>query len=90
MKRIISLVLCTLLAVSSFVFTACAQENAKYEVGEGFISFDFSDVTGGIVNGKKNATVEKNVSFEGKNAVKFTPTPDTYDGSRLVLDCYSL
>ncbi len=91
LRNILAVILCAVMAVGMIVLTTSAQEqNAKYEVGEGFISFDFSDVTGGIVNSKKNANVEKNVSFEGMNAVRFTPTPDTYDGNTLNLDCYFL
>ncbi len=90
MKRILSFVLCVLMTASAAIFTASAQDAQKFEIGDNYISFDFNDITGGIVNGKPNATVEKNVTFEGKNAVKFTPTPDTYDGNSYTLDCWSL
>ena len=70
LRRILTLAFCLMMTVSAVAFTVNAQEeNAKYEVGEGYISFDFNDITGGIVNGKPNATVEKNVAFEGKTAV---------------------
>ncbi len=90
LRKILALVLCMVMTAGMMVITTNAQDNKKYEVTDNYISFDFSDVTGGIVNSKPNATFEKNVTFEGMNAVKFTPTPDTYDGSSLVLDCYSL
>ena len=91
LRRLLTLAFCLMMTVSAVAFTVNAQEeNAKYEVGEGYISFDFNDITGGIVNGKPNATIEKNVAFEGKTAVKFTPTPETFDGSSYTLDCYAL
>ena len=90
MKRILSSVLCVLMTASMFVFTANAQ-SYQPEVADNYISFDFNQVTGGIVNRVPNATVNKNVTIEGVTAVEFVPTPNA-EGAKgnLTLDCYSL
>ncbi len=90
MKRILSSVLCVLMTASMFVFTANAQ-SYQPEVAENYISFDFNQVTGGIVNNVPNATVNKNVTIEGVNAVEFVPTPNA-EGAKgnFTLDCYRL
>ena len=90
MRRILSSVLCVLMTASMFVFTANAQ-SYQPEVAENYISFDFNQVTGGIVDRVPNATVNKNVTIEGVTAVEFVPTPNA-EGAKgnLTLDCYSL
>ena len=67
MKRIISMMLCALMTVSVFAITAEAQ-SYQPEVTENYISFDFNQVTGGIVNRVPNATVKvKNANEVGSN-----------------------
>ena len=90
MRRILSAVLCVLMTASMFVFTANAQ-SYQPEVADNYISFDFNQVTGGIVNRVPNATVNKNVTIEGVTAVEFVPTPNA-EGAKgtFTLDCYSL
>ncbi len=93
MKRILSLILSVIMILASLTLVASAEE-AKYapEVGDGYIKHDYNNVCGGMVL-KDIATVERNVEWQGKKAVKVTPTPRT-DGaasaSAYTLDCYVL
>ncbi len=90
MKRILSAVLCFAMMATMLVFTANAQ-SYQPEVTENYISFDFNQVTGGIVNNVPNATFNKNVTIDGVNAVEFVPTPNA-EGAKgnFTLDCYRL
>ncbi len=87
LKKALLCLLCAAMTVSAL--TLCVSAEGP-ELGDGYIRFDFSEITGGIVNNVPSAKFEKNVEFEGKKAVRFTPTPDTASGSVLTLDCYSL
>ena len=78
-------------AIFSTLLLMCISVLAEpYEVGDGYIKFDYNAISNGIASGKADAKVEKNVSFNGKTAVKFTPTPDTAEGAGYALDSYSL
>ncbi len=85
--RLSAVIFAILLAVSLMCISALAE---PYEVGDGYIKFDYNAISNGIASGKADAKVEKNVSFNGKTAVKFTPTPDTAEGAGYALDSYSL
>ncbi len=90
-RRFLALMLAVLMAVSAMTMYTQAEEAAKYapEVGDGYISFDYAQVTGGVVNRQTNANWEK-VTFEGKSAVKVVPTPETAQANTLTMDCWSL
>ena len=90
MKRILSVFLALCITVSVFAFTVSAQDKYSPEVGDGYISFDFNVIQGGIVNNLPNATIQKNVTIEGVSAVKITPTPSTASGAAINLDCHKL
>ena len=62
----------------------------KYEVGDGYIRFDYSAISSGLSSGKPDAVIEKNVTFNGKVAVKFTPQPADAQGASFALDSYSI
>ena len=73
----------TLLTTAFFVSAADAYEP---EIGDGYVSFDYSRVFTSICDNKKSAKVEKDVAFEGKTAIKVTPTPDINDAGWINLD----
>lgn len=91
MKRILCAALCLAMLASMLTFTASAQAAYQPEVGDNYISFDFNQISGGIVNNVPNATVNKNVTFEGINAVEFVPTPNAEGAKGLFsIDCYRI
>ncbi len=90
MKRTLSLLLALCMTVTAFAFTASAQSSYSPEVGDGYISFDFNIIQGGIVNNLPNANIQKNVTIEGVSAVKITPTPGSASGAAINLDCHKL
>ncbi len=73
----------TLLTTAFFVSAADAYEP---EIGDGYVTFDYSRVFTSICDNKKSAKVEKDVAFEGKTAIKVTPTPDINDAGWINLD----
>ncbi|MBR5309060.1 MAG: S-layer homology domain-containing protein [Clostridia bacterium] len=88
MKKLLSLILSLTLLASVFVFTAFAADGQ--EVGDGYISFDASALKIDNVSGKLNSRVESGVTFEGKTAVKITPTPNTAESAILAMDCHRI
>ena len=90
MKRTLSFILALCITVTAFAFTASAQSSYSPEVGDGYISFDFNVIQGGIVNNLPNANIQKNVTIEGVSAVKITPTPGSASGAAINLDCHKL
>lgn len=69
--------------------------NPDAELSEDLSSYEpivvpYGTITKGICNGMHSAKVEMNVSFEGKTAVKVTPTPDINDASAVNLDNYGI
>ncbi len=66
--------------------TELTEDPSDYEP----ISVPYGTITKGICNGMHSAKVEMNVSFEGKTAVKVTPTPDINDASAVNLDNYGI
>ncbi len=91
MKKIITAILSAIMLLTVFTFVAGAQDAAKYapEVGDGYLSFDYSQITNGIVNGAPTATLTKSVEFEGRTALKIVPNP-AESGNKLNLDCFTL
>ena len=91
LRRILAVVLsaATLCTVTSFV-AAQEKTDAGYQVGEGFISFYLSPICGGTVNGSDTAKVEKDVAFDGRNAVRVTPNPGYPTSSAITVDCFNL
>ncbi|MBE6705103.1 MAG: hypothetical protein E7583_07570 [Ruminococcaceae bacterium] len=89
MKRTLSLLLCALMTISVFTFTASAQIKEP-GVGEGYISLDFNVIQGGVVNSRPTATITKNIDKAGVSAVQVVPTPDTADGAAITLDCHKV
>ncbi len=78
-----------------FVFALCILSvHAAYSPveGDGYLEFDYSSVGKGIVNGYDTAFFEKNVYFEGRNAAKITPNPESelYSDRKISLDCFGL
>ncbi len=92
MKKFLPILLTVLLAVGVCAFSASAQETNKYspEYADGYISFDASTVITGTVNGAPSSTVTRNVTFEGKNAVKVVPNVVDGGNNAIILDCYTL
>ena len=92
MKRILTAILVSLIAVSAFTFCVNAQQAAKYqpEAGDGYLSFDYSQICNGTVNSTPTATITKNVQFDGRNTVKIVPNPTDGGGTRISLDSYGL
>lgn len=88
--KLFSYVLCTIIMMSAINLKIAAADAYAPEVGDGYISFDFNKIFDEIVNGALTAEIEKNVTFEGKTAVKVTPTPSTSNSSMISLDSYSL
>lgn len=63
--------------LQSYVTLLSGAAAKAYEVGDGYISLDFSAICDGLVNPEYNsATFEKNVEFEGMNTVKIIPNPE--------------
>lgn len=89
MKKIIYFL--TLSLFMCMLFSSVSYAAYSPETGDGYISFDYNVVSNGIVNNAKAATFERNVPIDGREAVKFTPTPklDT-TVSTFVLDCFVL
>ncbi len=86
MKKFISSVLAVIITASMLVFTA----NAAPEVGDGFVSFDASELQLSNVNGKPNSTIELGVEFQGRKAVKIVPTPAKAETNIMTLDCHKI
>jgi len=91
MKRLLTAILTALLAFSAFTFCTGAQE-AKYqpELGDGYLSFDYSQVSCGTVNNVPSATLTKNVEFQGRNALKIVPNPTEGGTNKINLDGYTI
>ncbi len=85
--KIFALILAAVTVMSLLCIGAYA---APYEIGDGYIKLDYSHFCAGLTSGKPDAIIEKNVNFEGRNAMKFTPAPDNAQGSTYVFDTYSL
>ncbi len=82
-----------LLTVSAFVLCTSAQEAGKKyqpETGDGYLTFDYSQICNGTVNDTPTATVTKNVQFDGRNTVKIVPNPTDGGVTRISLDSYGL
>ena len=92
MKRILTAILVSLIAVSAFTFCVNAQQAEKYqpEAGDGYLSFDYSQICNGTVNSTPTATITKNVQFDGRNTVKIVPNPTDGGNTRISLDSYGL
>ena len=92
MKRILTAILVSLIAVSAFTFCVNAQQAEKYqpEAGDGYLSFDYSQICNGTVNNGPTATITKNVQFDGRNTVKIVPNPTDGGNTRISLDSYGL
>ncbi len=92
MKRFLTALLVSFLAVGVLAFAVSAQATEKYapEYGDGYISFDASRVVAGTVNGAPSSTLTKNVTFEGKNAIKVVPNVADGGKNAIILDCYTL
>ncbi len=88
--KLLATVLAAALTASSMLFCASAADKYSPEVGDGYISFDFNVVNGGMVNHVHTAEFEKDVEKDGVKAVKFVPTPDLADSTAYTIDCYSL
>ncbi len=73
LRRILSAVLASLMLATAIIIIPAIADDAEQEI----VSFDYSTVFCAITNDYKTATTEKDVIFEGKNAVKVTPTPNT-------------
>ena len=86
MKRILSLIICALMTVSTFAFTASASQGESPRVDGDTIVYDYKDIFSELVNRATNATVEKDVTFDGRSCIKFTPTPDLANSSVLTFD----
>jgi len=89
MKRILSLILCALMTVSAFAFTASASQGESPKVDGDTIVYDYKDFFNAFVNATVG-TVDKAATFDGRTCVKVTPTPDTSASTVLTLDSYGL
>ena len=87
MKKIVTAVLAVMLIVScfSFIYPTGAQDDSI------MFSFSYREKTNGLVG--KNAATLENVTINGVDALKITPTPAAAAAAgtkELRLDCYSL
>ncbi len=90
LRKILSATLVSLMLAATVAITpVIAVDNAQ------IITFDYSEIYCAIVNSYKTATVETNVTFNGKNALKVTPNPNSTDETTVAkanavsLDSYS-
>ncbi len=92
LKRILSAILAIMMLASAVIITPAIADDTTNEV----ISFDYSSLFRDISNGYKTVIVEKDVQFEGKNALKVTPNPNATDeatvtkGKGINLDSYNV
>ena len=89
MKRILSLILCALMTVSTFAFTASASQGESPRVDGDTIVYDYKDFFSAFVNATVG-TVDKAATFDGRTCIKVTPTPDSAASTVLTLDSYGL
>ena len=88
-RKILSLAFAILMLVSCMSFVTAEGETAPgFEVGDGYLRINYSDVYNGICDNKQTASAEKNVEFEGKKALKVTPTPNEALSSTVILDSW--
>ena len=88
-RRIMSLAFAVLMLVSCMSFVNGEGESASFELGDGYLKINYSDVYNGICDNKQTAATEKNVEFEGKKALKVTPTPNEALSNNVILDSWS-
>ncbi len=86
MKRILTLVLSVLMAVTCFTFIAPAS--ATSDNGEMF-SFSYPAKTNGVVDGKQTVKISK-VTVDGESVLKLVPSKESALVKEIRLDCYSL
>ena len=85
MKKIV-LGICAFVVLMSI--TAFAQDYSP-EIGNGSLSFEFSQIFGGTV-GSSTTFERENTIFKDYPAVKLTPTPEIAQGSLITLDSWTL
>ena len=78
------------MTVSTLAFTAYASQGESPRVDGDTIVYDYKDIFSELVNRSTNATVEKDVTFDGRSCIKFTPTPDQANSALLTFDHYGL
>ena len=89
-RRIMSLAFAVLMLVSCMSFVnGEGDANAEFELGDGYLRIDYGSVYNEICEKKKTAATEKGVEFEGKKALKVTPTPAEALSNTVILDSWS-
>ncbi len=89
LRKILSALLAGLMLATVVIITPAVANDEPL-----VIVYDYNELFRDITNAYKTATVEKNVIFEGKNALKVTPNPNTdhettlAKGSAISLDAY--
>ncbi len=73
LHKILSAILAVMMLATTIIITPAIADEENTDA----LSFDYSEIYRDITNAYKTAVVEKNVNFEGKNAVKITPDPTT-------------
>ncbi len=88
--------MCLSMLMSSFAFTAFAQDSASEETTEKttdavpVFSLNYTEKVNGTVNNKKTAILEKNFMLGDKKTLLVTPNTENPDHVRIALDCFNL
>lgn len=90
MKKLLSLLLCVVMTAGMTVFTASASQGESPKAEGNTIVYDYKDIFQSTVNKATTATWDKAATFDGRTAVKITPTPNSANSTVLTLDHYGL
>ncbi|MBR5307554.1 MAG: S-layer homology domain-containing protein [Clostridia bacterium] len=90
MKKILSLVLCALMAVSTLAFTVSASQGEAPRVDGDTIVYDYRTLFCEFVNKATVGIADRDATFDGRSVVKITPTPDLANSTVMTLDHYGV